>query len=85
MYEAQKKYKDHFDRRLRRVRKLEPQDKVYLNVHDGLAKPGKLVHEVAGPFRVLQIDKKTQPLSNAAISPSVYHWIASSVLRQTLK
>ena len=56
MEEAQKKYKDHFDSRLRRVRKLEPNSKVYLNVHDGLAKPGKLVHEVAGPFRVLKVD-----------------------------
>ena len=59
MTKAQARYKKNFDRRVRHVRKLVPDDKVYLDVDESGFKRAKLSHGVAGPFRIISVDKKT--------------------------
>ena len=56
---AQARYKKSFDRRVRHVRKLKQDDKVYLDVEMDGFKKDKLSHGVAGAFRVLEVDKDT--------------------------
>ena len=59
MAKVQARYKKNFDRRVRHIRKLTDKDKVYLDVDDGAMKREKLLHGVAGAFRVIKIDKAT--------------------------
>ena len=59
MAKVQARYKRNFDRRVRHIRKLTDQDKVYLDVEESGIKRAKLSHGVAGAFRVVKVDKAT--------------------------
>ena len=62
MAKVQARYKKNFDRRVRHIRKLQPTDKVYLDVEEGGVKRSKLSHGVGGAFRIISIDKDTNTL-----------------------
>ena len=55
--EAQARYKKTFKKRVRRVRKLKPDDKFYLDIEEVGSKQAKLSPGVVGAFRILKVDK----------------------------
>ena len=53
---AQARYRRDFDRGIRVTRRIQTDDYIFLDAHDGTAKRPKLTHNMSGPFRVLGHD-----------------------------